>query len=267
LHYLITHPEIGWVMVLDGDNVLVNSSKKIEDYIPSVPDIYVVHSERFYNGEISAGNYLIYNCQWSYIYLLNWINMYTILPSVPYHNNDNGALHIHFALSVGKMHPACFDLWYRSLNETWYDRYVGCIKCVIAGQRRFAHIWLLRRGHSFARDYREPENTILETDFLIHGFKNDSSYYYRWKIRTSVCRHNIAVWSLPIRSEMVVTDRSIAQALIRHYDVAAQKNHPESIGIADVFDCWPFCQVDLTGHKEQTYLKTLCKINHHSSDI
>ena len=261
LDYLMTHPEIGWLMVLDGDNVLVNASKQIEEYIPDVPDIYVVHSERFYNGEISAGNYLIYNCQWSHMYLLNWINMYRILPSVPYHNHDNGALHIHFALSVGKMHSDCFYLWYRSVNETDYDRYVGCIKCAIAGQRRFTHIWLLRRGHAFARDYREPENTILQTDFLIHGFKNDSSHYYRRRIMPNVCRRKITYWSLPIRSEMLVTNRSIAQALIRYYDIVAQQEHPDSIGIADVYDCWPFCQPNFTGKKEHMYLKSLCKSN------
>jgi hypothetical protein len=66
---------------------------------------------------------------------------------------------------------------------------------------------------------------------------------------------------------MLVTNRSIAQALIRHYDVAAQQKHPDSIGIADVYDCWPFCQVDLTGNKEQMYLKALCKSNQSDSDI
>jgi hypothetical protein len=259
LIYLIKHSEIGWLMVLDGDNVLVNTSKRIEDYFPNVPNVYIVHGERFYNGEISAGNYLIYNCKWSYLYLYNWINMYRILPQLPYHNNDNGALHIHFALSIGKLSSNCFNLWYKSIDEILYDQYVGCIKCLIGGQRQFDHIWLLRRGHAFTRDYREPQNVILENDFLIHGFKNDSSHYYQTKININICQYNISRWSLPIRREMIILNRTIAQQLIRFHDFDAQQKHPDSVGIPDVFDCWPFCQPNLTGDKQKHYLQTLCK--------
>ena len=259
LFYLIENLHIGWLMVLDGDNILVNQSKQIEDYLPNLPNIYLIHSERFYNGEISAGNYLIYNCQWSYLYLFNWIKMYQILPSVPYHNNDNGALHLHFALSIGKFSLDCLNLWYRSINENIYDQYVGCIKCLLKGQRQFKHIWLLRRGHAFTRDYREPPNSILFNDFLIHGFKNDSSHYYQTKINRNLCEKNINQWLLPVRKEMIIFNVTIAKELIRFHDLDAEEKHRDSIGIADVFDCWPSCQSNITNEKEKVYLNALCR--------
>jgi hypothetical protein len=261
LAYLINNRQIGWLMVLDGDNVLVNTSKTIEDYLPNQPNVYLVHSERFYNGEIFAGNYLIYNCRWSYLYLFNWINMHRILPKVDYHNSDNGALHIHFALSIGKFSSNCLNLWYKSIDENVYDQYVGCIKCLIGGQRRFDHIWLLRRGHAFTRDYREPQNKIFSTDFLIHSFKNNSLHYYRTKIDINVCIKNISQWSLPIRTKMFVYNQTIAQEMIRYHDLQAEERHPHSVGIADVYDCWPFCQSNITDQKEKKYLQSLCKTN------
>jgi hypothetical protein len=258
LYYLIQTRQIGWLMVLDGDNILVNLTKKIEDYLPSNSNIYLIHNERFYNGEISSGNYLIYNCQWSYLYLFNWINYYSILPKVPYHNNDNGALHLHFALSIGKFSFNCLKLWYQSIDEDIYDQYVGCIKCLLTGQRQFNHIYLLRRGQGFTRDYREPMHHILFNDFLIHGFKNDSSHYYRTKIN---CKNNLNQWLLPIRQEILITNLTQAQELIRYHDFDAQQTHPHSVGLADIHDCWPYCSLNLTDQKEKDYLNILCQSN------
>ncbi len=190
--------------LLDGDNVLVNATKKIEDSIPHSENINIVHYERFYNGEIVAGNYLIRNQYWSYMYLLRWISLYEILPDIYYHNNDNGALHLHFLLvlntNLERVHK-CYTLWKQSTNETIYDQYVGCTKCALGGKRQFEHVQLLRRGHGFARDYREPENVVLENDFLLHSFKNDTSVYYSQYVTINSCTDN---WEPPVHEHLFV---------------------------------------------------------------
>lgn len=115
--------QIDWLMVADGDHILVNLSEKIEDYLPrNQSDIYLIHQERFYNGKRFAGNYWIYICHWSFNYLFNWIHFYQILPLVPYYNHDNGALHLHFALSIEKFSLNCLKLRYRSINENIFDQ-------------------------------------------------------------------------------------------------------------------------------------------------
>ncbi|CAF1241738.1 unnamed protein product [Didymodactylos carnosus] len=98
LYYLISHvSKIDWLLVLDGDVVVVNSSNLIERYLPQAPNssINVIHYERFGNGEIMAGNYLIKNTPWSYLYLAKWVEWRTRLPLEAFHNNDNGVLHMH----------------------------------------------------------------------------------------------------------------------------------------------------------------------------
>jgi hypothetical protein len=259
LFYLIENPQIAWVLVLDGDNVLVNATKRIEDFIPMNNVTHVVHYERFYNGEIMAGNYLIRNHYWSYIYLWKWINLYKYLPDVYYHNNDNGALHLHLLLVLNKnteiVHK-CFSLWDQSTNEILYDQYVGCVKCALGGQRHFPHVQLLRRGHGFARDYREPENLILENDFLLHSFKNDTKLYYAYRIKPTSCMKN---WEPPIHNYLIEHNLSRAKELIRHHDAIAAIKHPASVGWPDIGSCWPDCSAELDRTSEQQLRLVICK--------
>jgi hypothetical protein len=259
LFYLIENPEITWVLVLDGDNVLVNATKRIEDFVPMNNFTHVVHYERFYNGEIMAGNYLIRNHYWSYIYLSKWINLYKYLPDVYYHNNDNGALHIHLLLVLNTntdIVRKCFSLWDQSSNETAYDQYVGCVKCALGGRRHFTHIHFLRRGHGFARDYREPMNLVLENDFLLHSFKDDTKLYYAYRIKATSCMEN---WEPPVHSYLIERKLSMAKKLIEYHDTLAAINHPASVGWPDVGSCWPNCSTDLDEMSEHKLLQVICK--------
>ena len=62
--YLIENPHIKWLMILDYDVRVLNISKRIESCLPknenTDSDVDLVLYERF-NGEISAGNYIIDN--------------------------------------------------------------------------------------------------------------------------------------------------------------------------------------------------------------
>lgn len=257
--YLIQNPMIEWVLVLDADNLIVNGTKRIEDFIPTDDTTHIVHYERFYNGEIMAGNYLIQNHEWSYSYLLRWANLDKYLPNVYYHNNDNGALHIHILLILNKsidiVHN-CFSLWNISIDEVAYDQYVGCAKCAIAGRRNFTHIRILRRGQGFARDYREPENLVLETDFLLHSFKSDTNLYYSYKVQTTSCTK---IWEPPIHEFLIEHNLTIARNLIEYYDKLATIKHPFSVGWPDVGHCWPNCEMELDIATEKQLLKSMCK--------
>lgn len=261
LLYLIYAHSVKWLLVLDGDNVLVNASKKIEEYIPLNSNVHVIHYERFYNGEIMAGNYLIKNHQWSYNYLLNWINLERYLPPVFYHNNDNGAIHIHLLimLNVSKEGAKkCIKLWQRSTNEVIYDEFIGCFKCALAGRRKFPHLWIFRRGHGFARDYREPENAVFPTDFLIHSFKNDTKYYYSRKVKMNECRNEFN-WNPPLHPYLMVRNLSLARELITFHDYTAALKHPASVGYPDVGDCWPQCDPEINDLTLEQQLRIICK--------
>lgn len=259
LFYLIENPEIKWVMVLDGDNLLVNASNGIENFLPKNNVTHIVYYERFYNGEVMAGNYLIRNHYWSHSYLLKWINLHKHIPDVHYHNNDNGALHIHLLLALNKnpeIINKCFSLWNRSIDENTYDQYVGCVKCALAGQRNFAHIQILRRGHGFARDYREPENLVLENDFLLHSYKADTNLYYVYPVQIASCN---AHWNPPVHKYLIEHNLTVAQNLIKYYDNLASIKHPYSVGWPDVGNCWPNCEPELDKTTERKLCDAICK--------
>jgi hypothetical protein len=259
LFYLLQNPQLTWVLVLDGDNLLVNATKRIEDFIPQNESTNIVHYERFYNGEIMASNYLIRNNYWSYTYLLRWINLYEILPHTPYHNNDNGALQLHFLLILSKnlrRVRKCYMLWKKSINETIYDQYIGCTKCALGAKRLFPHIQLLRRGHGFARDYREPENAVLENDFLLHSFKNNTNIYYSQRVTRNSCTSS---WKPPVHEHLFVHNLTIAKELIRHHDMLAAVRHPTSVGWSDIKNCWPNCESELDVESEQLLLQAICQ--------
>jgi hypothetical protein len=259
LMYLIENSQLGWILVLDGDILIVNATKRIEDFIPVSDTINIIHYERFYNGEIAAGNYLIRNHYWSHIYLLKWISLYEHLPKVDYHNNDNGALHLHFLLILNKSLERirkCFALWEQSHNETIYDQYVGCVKCAIGGKRQFGHIFLFRRGHGFARDYREPENVVLGNDFLIHSCKNNTEQYYSQQVTVNSCTRN---WQPPVYKHLFLRNMTIEKELIRYHDRLAATLHPLSVGIPDIQNCWPTCENELNGTSEKKLLQAICR--------
>ncbi|CAF1559168.1 unnamed protein product [Didymodactylos carnosus] len=242
---------LNWLLVLDGDIFVVNASKLIEEFIPNEENIHVVHYERFYTGEITAGAYLIKNHVWSHNYLLTWTNFYSKLPKTNYHNHDNGALHMIFLQMIDKNNETqakCYSIYLQSTGEKNYYKYLRCFRCSIGGQRIFKHIRLLRRGQGFSRDFSVP----FTRDFLLHGYKGDLSKYF---YNTTECAKD---WLSNIRQTLFVSNITTAKNIIRKKDQFAIKNYSECLGITDVTDCWPNCEEEITGEKLVKYLRALC---------
>jgi hypothetical protein len=251
MNYMMPMSNLTWLLVLDGDNFVVNSSKLIEEFIPSDENIHVIHYERFYTGEVMAGAYLIKNHPWSHNYLSTWFNFYSKLPKTGYHNHDNGALHMVLLKMIGKsddIQSKCYSIYLQSTNEWNYYKYIRCFRCSIKGQRIFKHVRLLRRAHGFSRDFAIP----FANDFILHGYKSDLNQFF---YDTTKCTND---WLSNIRQNLFVFNITIARDLTIQKDQYAIKKYSRSLGITDITDCWPNCEPEITGEKLAEYLRALC---------
>lgn len=252
MNYMTSVSNLHWLLVLDGDNFILNNSKLIEEFIPNNDNIHVIHYERFYTGEIMAGAYLIKNHPWSYNYLLTWVNFYSKLPKKGYHNHDNGALHMIILQMIDKnneIQMKCYSKYLQSLDEWKYYQYIRCFRCSIGGQRIFKHIQILRRAHGFSRDF----SILFQNDFLLHGYKNNLNEFF---YNTNKCTNDH--WLLNIRQNKLISNLTIAKEMTRKKDQYALEKYSLSLGITDITDCWPHCEQEITGEKLNKYLRALC---------
>jgi hypothetical protein len=258
--YLIQNPEVEWLLVLDGDTMVVNATKSLDSFIPKDPRIHVVHYERMWFNEIMAGNYLIRNHPWSFLYLNKWVELFTKLPKVKHHNHDNGLLQLHFLDMVGKLdnytYQMCSSLYNNSHDQRRYLIYVGCTKCALRGQKLFSHVILHRRGHSFCRDSRVPENKIHQLDLMLH-FKGNTNHFFDQPVNSSSCIAD-PNWTPKVRKSVLVANLSIAKTFMRQWDRSATKLYPQSVAFPDISDCWPDCDPEITGAKLVKYASLLC---------
>lgn len=259
--YLIQNPHARWVVVLDGDTFVANATKSLKSFIPNDPNIHVVHYERFWNNEITAGNYIIRNHPWSLLYLNKWVESFEKMPNVSHHNNDNGILHLHFLDMVGKLddytHQICLALYNNASDETLYMKYVACTKCALKGQRKFSHIILSRRAHSFCRDIGPPMEKIHQFDLMLHGYKGDLDHFLEESVNSSSCITELN-WTPKLRRSFLISDLEAAKVMIRQWEELASKRYPETVGLREIADCWPNCDPEITGIKLLHYISTLC---------
>lgn len=121
-----------WLLVLDADNGVINFDHCIEEYIR--PEVDIIHSERFHNGEITASNYIVKNSQYSYDYLMQWSNYERRL----FANYDNGALHYHLLKSLNlewmtnETLADCKKMGNSGIFSG-YSNFVGCVKKALRG--------------------------------------------------------------------------------------------------------------------------------------
>jgi hypothetical protein len=259
--YLTLNPNAQWLVVLDGDSFVVNATKSLKSYIPDDPNIHIIHYERFWDNEIAAGNYIIRNHPWSLLYLNKWVESFKKMPNVAHHNNDNGVLHLHFLDMIGNIdnhtYQTCVALYKNSSNEALYMKYVACTKCALKGQRRFLHIILHRRGHSFCRDSRLPTDKIHQLDFMLHGYKKDVNDFFEEPVNSSSCI-NDPHWTPKIRHSLIVPDLLTAQIQMRQWEEDASKIYTETVAFPEIADCWPNCEPEITGTKLDNYTSALC---------
>lgn len=266
-NYLVDHVHIQWLLVLDIDVLVLNLSKKIESYLPQTrheSSISLIFYEKF-NGEIASGNYLIRNHPWSHTFLSRWIEYERYIPYIKYHNNDNGVLHIHLldpmVSDVNQSNTKhCFDL-YKGANELRaYHTFIACCKCALAGRWEFEHVRILRRGHSFIREnfgHYLKKRIWSPTDFLLHGQKQHVEEFYSNRIDRNLCQH--PQWVLPLREDAILMNFTQVKETISQFDQAAAQGYPQSVGLPEITDCWPYCRENET--RRQAFLDKVCHIN------
>lgn len=259
--YLIRHPNIQWLVVLDGDTFIVNASKSLDSFIPRDPNIHIIHYERFVDNEVVAGNYIIRNHAWSLLYLYKWINYFTMISNIGYHNGDNGALHLHFIDMIGEVDnrtiEKCFSLYKQSHNERLYMDYVACTKCALKGKRKFLHIILNRRAHSFCRDIGLSPFKIHYLDIMMHGYKSNLNYFFEEPVNTSTCIA-ISDWTPKIRQALIVRDIRDAKLLMKEWERDSSKRYPNTVMYPEIADCWPDCETEVTGEILKKYTSKIC---------
>ena len=89
---LLTQEECDWVFWIDADTVIMNSNKRIEDFLPTNSNIDLLITEQK-GSSWNAGAWLIRNTPWSLQYLDHWYNMKEyVKPKGMSVSGDNDAL-------------------------------------------------------------------------------------------------------------------------------------------------------------------------------
>jgi len=235
-----------WLAVFDGDVGIVNADKCLESLLK--PEIDVVHEERFHNGEVQAGNYIIKNNVFGRRYLRKWMEYDKDLTS-SFHNSDNGALHIHLLKEIAGNKTAiidkCYNMWKLSNNLDTYDQFVGCVMDYVTHYDRQndgpKNIRLVRRGHGFVRDLWVTKNDVVSPiDFFVHAIKNHVNFYDVSKESEDNCG---SVNYNPILLSNKMINISNMMKIMATADLAAYSDRPKSIlQNALIGYCWPNCK-------------------------
>ena len=267
LMYLIDNPQIQWLVALDIDVLVLNMFKKIESYLPdprTEPAMHLILHEKF-NGEITAGNYIIRNHPWSHRFLSHWLQFERKTSLLKFHNHDNGPLYLHLlGEMVGNVsqsaYDRCFRVYQNTTEHSMYHTYVGCSKCALGGRWEFEHVRILRRGQAFIRDnlaHNTNQRIWGSVDFFVHAHQVPFDVYYSQQINIAEC--DDPMWNLPLRTEFIVSDYNQIKEIIRKFDREAAQAYPQSVGLPDISDCWPHC-LD-TDARRQAFIEKVCNRN------
>ena len=223
-----------WIAVLDGDTGVINPTRCLEEFL--APDVDLVMYERFHNGEIMAGNYMIKHSQWSIKFLEGWISYATKLPS-GFSNHDNGALHLHllktlFPEDVGTQ-DTCLHKWQMAHSLRQYQEYVFCVKQKFGSQRRFPHVLIHHRAHGWAIDAWVSHNKVQPWMLMHHAIKNPQSSHYT--LGDVVCDR-----PLPIPPHQYMTEKAAVEEALK-VEINQQKSHGTSLRKSYIRECLPHC--------------------------
>lgn len=86
---------VDWILVLDVDCVIANSSKTVESIIASNPFAHVTFHERLHNSEIAAAVWLAKSSSFTTLFIDDWLAILGCVCQREHYlsqNNDNGAL-------------------------------------------------------------------------------------------------------------------------------------------------------------------------------
>ena len=87
---LLTQEQCEWVVWWDADTVVMNSAKRIEDFLPRGKDMLITEQK---GGSYNAGAWIVKNTDWSRQFLDHWWNMKEyVQPKGLSTSGDNAAL-------------------------------------------------------------------------------------------------------------------------------------------------------------------------------
>jgi hypothetical protein len=268
-------PHIQWFMVVDGDTFIVNATTRLDYYLQHdgiTDDTFVLHYERYHNGEIAAGNYMARNVPAAHAYLKEWAD-YEFYP-LGSPNYDNGALHIHLLANIFSKESDQYKKCEHMFHHAAYDSYIACIKCQIGKRRSFpnAGIFIFRRGHAFVRDFFVSCLADISTDgneeanigsviigdplILFHGWKRSLLAYYTSE-PTDACNGD-NVWDPPLREDRKIS-MEVGKANMQQREQFAH-TYRSGVVIRDVGECWPHCPDDLTDAQEKETRAIACAL-------
>jgi len=234
-----------WVAAFDGDVGVADPEKCLEHMLS--PHVDLVFEERFHNGEIHAGSYIVRNSDFGKTHLSRWIEYDK--ENVPFfHNSDNGALHIHllswladiqYNSESGAVIERCQQLRQHSYDLNSYDQYVGCCMEIIT-KILPKNIHLIRRGHGFVRDLWVTDNKVSPVDFFLHALKESAGFFSSEFYSNVDSLLNSCDWQ-GIQPQHKLNISSM-QALMKRKDLFFKKERYHSIiERALIGDCWPHC--------------------------
>jgi hypothetical protein len=178
---LLAHPEIEWLVVLDGDVVVMNpEDHRIEDYLGNhVQDLILTH--RFHNNEIMAGHYIIRNTAWSHQFVLEWATSLIRSKSIYHGPTDQGALIwmlLHRFISDEQRDPECVRLGSHPGLYNSFHAYPPFVTCVYRNLGRtgctgplWHHVLIFPHGKGFGIDYWHFNGMWSDETFMFHAFK------------------------------------------------------------------------------------------------
>lgn len=241
-----------WVAAFDGDVGVADPEKCIESLLSPAPNVDLVLEERFHNGEIQAGNYLVRNSDFGKTHLRKWIE-YDKEEVSNFHNSDNGALHIHLlswlaeelqhrngsTQNIKEAVARCQNMRQQAYDLNGYDQYVGC--CMETISKILPHnIRLVRRGHGFVRDLWVTDNKVSPVDFFLHAMK-ESAGFFSHDFFSNVSRLLDSCDWQGIQPQHKL-DVSSMQSLMKVQDSHFKKERHHSImEKALIGHCWPHC--------------------------
>lgn len=180
---LFSMPKLSYLLVLDADNYIVNTNKRIEEFITPSHDLIL--SIRFLNNEITAGNYIVKNTLWSKDFLTDWMNSYKQYMGHKFflgykydygYNFDNGALHYLLLKRLTGTIKTC-QKYIETTSMRDYDPFVKCVhlflnKTACQG-KEWEHIKILCKWKSFYIDGSLTNEKWSNDSFILHGLKDD----------------------------------------------------------------------------------------------
>ena len=278
---MLARADIDWWLVLDGDVFVVDAELPLERWLsspvanPRLTGEYVVHHyERFHNGEIMAGNYIVGNSQRSVEYLMGWSSWHNRIPAHGFHNFDNGALHMQLLSYIvgvdSDEYKEVLAMYNSARNWAEYDAYVGAFRCVIGRRRQWPQlgIRIVRRGHFAVRDFfvsSEGDRITPVTnigvlgggELMFHGWKEPLvGVWWSEPIDDVQCKTD-SEWT-PRLVDSVRVDMGELLRVVRERERYTVTDRGNAVAMQDVSNCFPQCPAELTEAQGEVVRQRLC---------